>query len=147
MSYPYGPESYPTWETLERDRDGFATTLYTEHERIQETMLQQKREKAQQRPINIAITPDILNPENREYVETLTDSILEAIHEEDEPYLTETEEMEAWGLAFAHAVQQTGIDSEDIDRLFRDLNNILEDKVIGRLNEEERRKAKENGWY
>ena len=145
MSYPYGPESYPTWEMLERDRETFANTLHAEYERIQEDLLRRKREQARQRPINITIDAKLLD--RARDAESLTDAILEAIHEEDEFWLSETEEMEAWGLAFAHAVGQTGIDSDDMGRLFQDMCNILEDKVIGGINEKAREQAKANGWY
>ena len=39
MSYPYGPEPYPTWDELERWHDDFRTALYAEHEHACETML------------------------------------------------------------------------------------------------------------
>lgn len=145
MSYPYGPEAYPTWETLEHDRDTFANILYSEHDRIQKEMERRKREQARQRPINITIDAKLLD--RARDAESLTDAILEAIHEEDEFWLSETEEMEAWGIAFAHAIGQTGIDSDDMGRLFQDMCNILEDKVIGGINEKAREQAKANGWY
>ena len=137
MSYPYGPESYPTWERLEQNRDTFANILYSEHDRIQKKMEQRKREQARQRPINITIDAKLLD--RARDAESLTDAILEAIHEEDDIWL--------WGIAFAHAIGQTGIDSDDMGRLFQDMCNILEDKVIGNINEKAREQAKENGWY
>lgn len=145
MSYPYGPELYPTWENLERWQDAFRTALYAEHEHARETMLERKREQARNRPLTVNITIDGQSDTD---TDTLADAIRQAILDmDDDLYLTEQEEREAWGIAFAHAIGQTGVDSDDMSRLFQDMCNILEDKVIGEINEKAREQAKENGWY
>lgn len=145
MSYPYGPELYPTWENLERWQDSFRTALYAEHEHARETMLERKREQARNRTLTVNITVDGQSDTD---TDTLADAIRQAILDvDDDLYLTEQEEREAWGIAFAHAIGQTGVDSDDMSRLFQDMCNILEDKVIGEINEKAREQAKENGWY
>lgn len=141
MSYPYGPEPYPTWDELERWHDDFRTALYAEHEHACETMLERKREQARNRPLTVNITIDGQSDTD---ADTLADTIRQAIlnTEDDDLYLTEQEEREAWGIAFAHAIGQTGIDSDDMNRLFQDLCNILEDRVVGKVNEEAREREK-----
>lgn len=146
MSYPYGPEPYPTWESLERWHDAFANALYAERGHARQTMLERRRERARNRPITINITVNGGTDE-----ETLDETVRRAVEEtqagDECQELDEREEMDAWGLAFARALEQAGIDCTDADRLFRDLCNILEDKVIGGVNEKAREEARENGWY
>lgn len=141
MSYPYGSEPYPTWDELERWHDDFRTALYAEHEHACETMLERKREQARNRPITVNITIDERSDTD---ADTLADTVRQAIldMEGDDLHLTEQEEREAWGIAFAHAIGQTGIDSDDMNRLFQDLCNILEDGVVGKVNEEARERER-----
>lgn len=146
MSYPYGPELYPTWENLERWQDSFRTALYAEHEHARETMLERKREQARNRPLTINVTVNGDMDEDSIH-ETVRQAIEETQYDDEYQELNEREELDAWGLAFARALQQANIDCTDIDRLFQDLCNILEDKVIGEINEKAREQAKENGWY
>ena len=104
-------------------------------------MLERKREQARNRPLTVNITID---GQSGTDADTLADTIRQAIldTEDDDLYLSEQEEREAWGIAFARAIGQTGIDSDDMNRLFQDMCNILEDKVVGKVNEGAREREK-----
>lgn len=146
MGYPYGPEPYPTWEQLERLRDEFGTALYAEHEHAREAMLERERERARNRPLTINVTVNG-NMDEGDIRETVRQAIEETQTDDEYQELGEREELDAWGLAFARALRQAGIDSTDVDRLFQDMCSILEDKVIGDINEKAREEARENGLY
>ena len=141
MSYPYGPEPYPTWDELERWQERFRDALYSERERLLRDMMEKERERILSRPITINLSVDGKAMEDSEQLESIIEhAIVGATGYTDEP--SSRQEAEAWGLAFAHALMEVGIEDTGMDRLFQDLCNILEDKVVGKVNVEAREREK-----
>lgn len=141
MSYPYGPEPYPTWDELERWQEQFRTALYSERERILRDMMERERERVLSRPITINLSVDGKAMEDPEQLESVIEhAIMGATDCVDEP--SSRQESEAWGLAFAHALMEVGVEDMSMDRLFQDMCNILEDRVVGKVNDEAREREK-----
>lgn len=141
MSYPYGPEPYPTWDELERWQERFRGALYSERERILRDMVEREREQVLSRPITINLSVDGRAMDDSEQLESIIEhAVMGATDYVDEP--SSRKEGEAWGLAFAHALMEIGMEDTGMDRLFQDICNILEDGVVGKVNEEAREREK-----
>lgn len=103
MSYPYGPENYPTWESFEPYVDTMRITYGVEYERLQ-------------REVEFANANPELASKAQKFLASKTDSELQ-------------------GLAFGVALEAT---DHECGYFMRDLFAILDDKVIGKINQHER---------
>lgn len=135
MSYPYGPENYPTIEQLE-SASGFRDTFYTHLQRLEQELEKKHAQEAAKRPITINLT---VNGTEQDPKELLRDAYNEAANlAYENSYPSEEERADIVGIAFVRALSDMGIDGPDSDlmRLFKDLFNILDDQVISKADKQ-----------
>ena len=104
MSYPYGPEPYPTFGTVEGDVDAVSTACWTELNRLNRLAASAERRTA-------------LATDEMRFAHSLS-------------------EAQRAGLALGFALDATGIDEPE--RFLQDLFAIMEDKVVGGINDRAR---------
>lgn len=106
MSYPYGPEPYPTFGTVEGDVDAVSTACWTELNRLDRLAASAERRTA-------------LATDEMRFAHSLS-------------------EAQRAGLALGFALDAAGVDNPE--RFLQDLFAIMEDKVVGAIND----RAREN---
>ena len=106
MSYPYGPEPYPTFGTVEGDVDAVSTACWTELNRLDRLAESAERRTA-------------LATDEMRFAHSLS-------------------EAQRAGLALGFALDAAGVDNPE--RFLQDLFAIMEDKVVGAIND----RAREN---
>ena len=123
MSYPYGPENYPTFEKLESDYnlDALRSAYYYDLHR----MGKERVDKCAREKLHF----EGEHGENEFY------GSLYHSDNDGEPTVEDR------GIAFAHALEYVFGDESSLDRFFQDLFSMLEDKIVSRAD------AEENEWY
>ncbi|PWG65577.1 hypothetical protein [Bifidobacterium callitrichidarum] len=142
MSYPWGEENYPTIEQLENEVSQFRESFYTNLRYLNTALEEECKTKAAKRPITINLT--INGGQVKDHKKILEDAYEDAAqlaYEDTEPTLQQY--CDNWGIAFARALADMGIDNPDVNlnRLFQDLFNVLEDKTISRMDKQMQEKA------
>lgn len=126
MSYPYGPESYPTFEKLENayNLEDLRHAFYYElHRRARAAKVEHDR-----RRLFVSLSGNLESHGS-----------IERGNYPEEP------SAEDYGAAFAAALEYT-LDEEDIEFFFRDLFAILEDKIVSAGDKEESDWAEDAEW-
>lgn len=106
MSYPHGPEPYPTFGMVENDVDAVSTACWTELNRLDRLAESAERRTA-------------LATDEMRFAHSLS-------------------EAQRAGLALGFALDAAGVDNPE--RFLQDLFAIMEDKVVGAIND----RAREN---
>lgn len=106
MSYPHGPEPYPTFGMVENDVDAVSTACWTELNRLDRLAESAERRTA-------------LAMDEMRFAHSLS-------------------EAQRAGLALGFALDAAGVDNPE--RFLQDLFAIMEDKVVGAIND----RAREN---
>lgn len=104
MSYPYGPEPYPTFGTVEGDIDAVSTACWTELNRLDRLAASAERRTA-------------LATDEMRFAHSLS-------------------EAQRAGLALGFALDAADVDEPE--RFLQDLFAVMEDRVIGGINDRAR---------
>lgn len=104
MSYPYGPEPYPTFGTVEGDVDAVSTACWTELNRLDRLAASAERRTA-------------LATDEMRFAHSLS-------------------EAQRAGLALGFALDAADVDEPE--RFLQDLFAVMEDRVIGGINDRAR---------
>lgn len=137
MGYPWGDESYPTIERLENGVDDLRSSFYTYLDDAQRDLERRYSEINSKKSVNVHIDvsgSDLSDDDVRSIIEESVQQAVESRYD-DSPSLREM--VDCYGLAFARMIYSCGIDDPDNDvyRLFQDLFNVLEDRVISQFDE------------
>ncbi|MBT1162895.1 hypothetical protein [Bifidobacterium sp. SO1] len=138
MGYPWGPENWPTIERLEPDAERLGDAFWSEYHRLVEQRRAELDREARSRPIIVNLT--VNGSMSIEQVKQAARKAAEtAVHEADEPYLSEGEQTDLLGMAFARALRSVGElePDEDMERFMQDLFDVLEHRVIHKADNHE----------
>lgn len=136
MGYPWGPENWPTIERLESCADLLETAFWKEYDRLVKQRESEHAQTRRNRPITINLTVNGDMP--IEQIQQITqEAALAALEETDEEsYLTDEEQADLLGMAFARALRSVGdLDpDQDMERCMQDLFSVLHFKVISQAD-------------
>lgn len=137
MGYPWGPENWPTIEQLEPCADTVETAFWAEYDRLVKQREHEHAQTRRNRPITINLT--VNGDMSVEQIQQITqEAALAALEETDEEdYLTDEEQVDLLGIAFARALHSTGdlnLDP-DMERCIQDLFSVLHFKVISKADD------------
>ncbi|MBT1164629.1 hypothetical protein [Bifidobacterium felsineum] len=137
MSYPWGPENWPTFERVEPVADRLADAFWSEYHRLIETRENELERESRTRPITINLTVNG-NMDARQVKKAAREAALAAVEETESLYLTESERIALMGMAFTRALNSVGdLDADQMERFYQDLFDLMGFKIVSKADTHE----------